>query len=135
MPQATLFPLVVRDKEGAEGEEGAAWSFWEKVDIMAKFTHHAAFENTNVAVWRLAASPQPIYLAVTDNTVAAEVDIDTLRVTRVHRPHLKLGQAAHFLAEPGAEANSINFRFRFDWAHLGRLYIEGGSGLKLYWNT
>jgi uncharacterized coiled-coil DUF342 family protein len=29
-----------------------------------------------------------------------QVDVDTLRVTHVYRPHLKLGQAAHFLTEP-----------------------------------
>ncbi len=33
-------------------------------------------------------------------TSPLQVDVDTLRVTQVYRPHLKLGQAAHFLMEP-----------------------------------
>jgi hypothetical protein len=33
-------------------------------------------------------------------TSLLQVDVNTLRVTQVYRPHLKLGQAAHFLTEP-----------------------------------
>jgi hypothetical protein len=33
-------------------------------------------------------------------TSPLQVDVNTLRVTQVYRPHLKLGQAAHFLMEP-----------------------------------
>jgi hypothetical protein len=127
VPQASLYPLVVQKGENeGEGEEGEPWTFWEKLIILAKFTRHAGFENTNTAVWRLAgnASRPHKYLTVTDNTVAAELDVNTLRVIQIYRPHLKLGQAAHFLAQPGAEAISINYRFRFDWANLGRIYIE-----------
>jgi hypothetical protein len=135
VPQASLFPLVVQNHRGGEGgkqeeeeeegeeEEEEPWSLWEKLIIAAKFTRHAGFENTNTAVWRLtggggggggnsnSSHQPPIYLAVTDNTVAARLDVASLRVVHIYRPHLRLGQAAHFLAQPGAEANSINYRY------------------------
>ncbi len=41
---------------------------------MSMFSRHAAYESVNTAVWRLAGngSVPPLYLAVTDNTVAAQ---------------------------------------------------------------
>jgi len=71
VPQATLFPLQLE-----KGEDIEPWSFWEKVSILRMFTQHAAYESVNTAVWRLAgnASTPHLYLAVTDNTVAAQVD-------------------------------------------------------------
>jgi hypothetical protein len=68
VPQATLFPLHL------PSEELEPWTFWEKLTIMSMFSRHAAYESVNTAVWRLAgnATVPPLYLAVTDNTVAAQ---------------------------------------------------------------
>jgi hypothetical protein len=68
VPQATLFPLQL------PSEELEPWTFWEKLTIMSMFSRHAAYESVNTAVWRLAgnATAPPLYLAVTDNTVAAQ---------------------------------------------------------------
>jgi hypothetical protein len=130
------------------------WSLWEKLTILYKFTHHAAYENVNTALWRLPSNnsgqlPATV-LAVTDNTVAAEVDLATLRVVHVHRPQMKIGQAAHFLEEPstatGAQrdggiggggdnsaANSINYRFRFDWRQSDDIYVEETTAVVHFW--
>ena len=39
-------------------------------------------------------------ISINELATCLQVDVDTLRVTQVYRPHLKLGQAAHFLTEP-----------------------------------
>ena len=70
VPQATLFPFQLGEEEGS-----GPWTFWQKLSILYGFAHHAAYEGVNTAVWRLPGNSTvpTVLLAVTDNTVAAEV--------------------------------------------------------------
>ena len=101
------------------------WTFWEKLEILTKVPQFKSFENVNPASWKLeGGSNGDIFMAVTDNSVSARIDIDTLAVTEMLRPvDLYIGQSAHWLLEPGTR-NSINWRYRMSYGGLGDIYVD-----------
>ena len=84
-----------------------------------------SFENVNPASYKLDGGPHSdIFMAVTDNSVSARIDIDTLAVTEMLRPtNLHIGQSAHWLQEPGTR-NSINWRYRMTYGGFGDIYVD-----------
>merc|ERR1712179_279007 len=116
VPQDTLCKF---DKEEEE------WTFWEKLEILKKIPQFKSFENVNPATYKLDGGPNSdIFMAVTDNSVSARIDIDTLAVTEMLRPtDLHIGQSAHWLLEPGT-SNSINWRYRMTYGGFGDIYVD-----------
>ena len=101
------------------------WTFWEKLQILMKVPEFRSFENVNPASWKLDGGPnEDIFMAVTDNTVSARIDIDTLAVMEMLKPtEIQIGQSAHWLLEPGTR-NSINWRYRMTYGGLGDIYVD-----------
>jgi len=116
VPQDTLCKFEDEDEE---------WTFWEKLEILKKVPMFKSFENVNPASYKLDGGPHSdIFMAVTDNSVSARIDIDTLAVTEMLRPtDLHIGQSAHWLQEPGTR-NSINWRYRMTYGGFGDIYVD-----------
>ena len=57
------------NKFSSEAEE---WTWWEKLQILAKIATNTEFDNNNPALWRIGPQHRDkgIYLAVTDADVA-----------------------------------------------------------------
>ena len=106
-------------------DEKDEWTFWEKLEILSKVPQFKSFENVNPASYKLDGGPDAdIFMAVTDNSVSARIDIDTLAVTEMLRPtDLHIGQSTHWLLEPGTR-NSINWRYRMSFGGLGDIYVD-----------
>ena len=106
-------------------KEEEEWTFWEKLEILKKVPQFQSFENVNPASYKLAGGDhEDIFMAVTDNTVSARIDIDTLAVVEMLRPvDLHIGQSAHWLQEPGT-TNSINWRYRMTYGGLGDIFVD-----------
>ena len=89
--------------------------------ILAKVPSFRSFENANPANWKLDGGDEgtDIFMAVTDNSVSARIDIDTLGVIEMLKPlNIEIGQSAHWMIEPGTR-NSINWRYRMTYGGLG----------------
>jgi len=60
--------------------------------------------------WPLFLPGNKCFVEMTENHLielaTLQIDVDTLGVRHVYRPHLKIGQAAHFLHEPAPAAES-----------------------------
>ena len=73
------------------------WTFWEKLQILMKIPEFRSFENVNPASWKLDGGPnEDIFMAVTDNTVSARIDIDTLAVVEMLKP-TEIQRASHHI--------------------------------------
>ena len=106
-------------------DEEEEWTFWEKLEILTKVPQFRSFENVNPASWKLdGGDHEDIFMAVTDNSVSARIDIDSLEVIEMLRPHNpEIGQSAHWMTEPGTK-NSINWRYRMTYGGLGDVYVD-----------
>ena len=64
-----LVPQLTLNKFAREEEE---WTWWEKLEILAKIATNTEFDNNNPALWRIGPQhrDEGIYLAVTDADVA-----------------------------------------------------------------
>lgn len=114
-PQITLMPFADPSEE---------WSFFEKSEIAWKMATGTGYDNSNPALWRIGpADPKKgIYLAVTDNPVATQFDINTLDTIKVQYPPQfppTTSGCAHWMREPGTDNSiMINSRIGLTGAHL-----------------
>merc|ERR1711936_234787 len=108
-----LVPQMTLNKFAHPEDE---WSFWEKLEISRKMMAGSGYDNSNPALWRLGPkdAKKGMYLAVTDDPVATQFDIDTLDTVTVHYPPslpVTISGCAHYMREPGTD-NSIMINTR-----------------------